>query len=74
MEPPKLEGLPPTSWLKPKQTAAITEALASGRGGQSSITTVKTDVAWPTLTDDKSDARDVVMFYEEFEDVCARQL
>ena len=50
------------------QTAAITEALASGRGGQSSITTVKTDVA---LTDDKSDARDVVMFYEEFEDVCA---
>ena len=53
------------------QTAAITEALASGRGGQSSITTVKADVAWPTLTDDKSDARDVVMFYEEFEDVCA---
>ena len=29
-------------------------------------------MAWPTLTDDKSDARDVVMFYEEFEDVCAR--
>ena len=28
-------------------------------------------MAWPTLTDDKSDARDVVMFYEEFEDVCA---
>ena len=43
------------------QTAAIAEALASGRGGQSSITTVKTDVAWPTLT----------VFYEEFEDVCA---
>ena len=42
------------------QTAAIVEALASGRGGQSSITTVKTDVAWPTLTDDKSDARHVV--------------
>ena len=30
-------------------------------------------MAWPTLTDDKSDARDVVMFYEELEDVCARQ-
>ena len=53
------------------QTAAITEALSLSRGGQSSISTVKADVAWPTLTDDKSDARDVVMFYEEFEDVCA---
>ena len=26
---------------------------------------------WPTLTDDKSDTKDVVLFYEEFEDVCA---
>ena len=52
------------------QTEALKEALAQ-RGGQSSITTVKTDLTWPTLTDDKSDARDVVLFYEEFEDVCA---
>ena len=59
--------LPPASLPKPAQTAAITEALSSGRGGQSSITTVKTDVAWPTLTDDKSGARDVVMFYEELQ-------
>ena len=35
------------------------------------LTTVKADVAWPTLTDDKSDARDVVVFYEEFANVCA---
>ena len=69
MEPPKLDG--ELAEALKAQTAAITEALASGRGGQSSITTVKTDGPWPTLTDDKSDARDVVMFYEEFEDVCA---
>ena len=47
------------------QTEALKEASAQ-RGGQSS-TTVKTDLTWPTLTDDKSDARDVVLFYEEFE-------
>ena len=46
------------------------EALSS-RGGANSITTVKTDLVWPTLTDDKSDTKDVVLFYEEFEDVCA---
>ena len=43
----------------------------SARGGSNSITTVKTDLVWPTLTDDKSDTKDVVLFYEEFEDVCA---
>ena len=53
-----------------EQTEALKEAL-SARGGQSSITTVKTDLVWPTLTDDKSDTKDVVLFYEEFEDVCA---
>ena len=46
------------------------EAL-SARTGSNSITTVKTDLVWPTLTDDKSDTKDVVLFYEEFEDVCA---
>ena len=46
------------------------EAL-SARGGSNSITTVKTDLVWPTLTDDKSDTKAVVLFYEEFEDVCA---
>ena len=53
-----------------EQTEALKEAL-SARGGQSSITTVKTDLVWPTLTDDKSDTKDVVLFYEESEDVCA---
>ena len=32
---------------------------------------MKTDLVWPTLTDDKSDTKDVVLYYEEFEDVCA---
>ena len=32
---------------------------------------MKTDVNWPTLTDDRSEARDVVQFYEEFEDCCS---
>ena len=53
-----------------EQTEALKEALSS-RGGSNSITTVKTDLVWPTLTDDKSDTKDVVLFYEEFEDVCA---
>ena len=53
-----------------EQTEALKEAL-SARGGSNSITTVKTDLVWPTLTDDKSDTKDVVLFYEEFEDVCA---
>ena len=38
---------------------------------QTSLTSVKTDVNWPTLTDDRSEARDVVQFYEEFEDCCS---
>ena len=53
-----------------EQTEALKEAL-SARAGSNSITTVKTDLVWPTLTDDKSDTKDVVLFYEEFEDVCA---
>ena len=53
-----------------EQAEALKEAL-SARGGSNSITTVKTDLVWPTLTDDKSDTKDVVLFYEEFEDVCA---
>ena len=32
---------------------------------------MKADLVWPTLTDDRSDTRDVSQFYEEFEDVCA---
>ena len=43
----------------------------SSRGNQSSATAVKADLVWPTLTDDRSDTRDVSQFYEEFEDVCA---
>ena len=53
-----------------EQTEALKEALSS-RGGSNSITTVKTDLVWPTLTDDKSDTKDVVLFYEEFEDAGA---
>ena len=32
---------------------------------------MKTDLVWPTLTDDKRDNKDVVLFYEELEDICA---
>ena len=39
-----------------EQTEALKEAL-SARGGSNSITTVKTDLVWPTLTDDKSDTK-----------------
>ena len=52
------------------QTQVLKEALA-GRGKDSSVTAVKTDLHWPTLGDDRADSRDVSQFYEEFEDVCA---
>ena len=52
------------------QTKALTEALKA-KPSQTSVTSVKTDVNWPTLTDDRSEARDVVQFYEEFEDCCS---
>ena len=48
----------------------VKDTLAS-RGSPSSVTAVKADLVWPTLTDDRSDTRDVSQFYEEFEDVCA---
>jgi len=55
------------------QTKVLQEALSSRGGGGpgSSVTSVKADLQWPTLTDERSDARDVALFYEEFEDVCA---
>ena len=53
-----------------QQTDVLKDSLA-GRGNQSSVTAVKADLVWPTLTDDRSDTRDVSQFYEEFEDVCA---
>ena len=53
-----------------EQTKVLREAL-SGKGSSTSITTVKADLQWPTLGDDRSDVRDVTQFYEEFEDVCA---
>jgi hypothetical protein len=52
------------------QTKVLQEALA-GKTGATSVTSVKTDVNWPTLTDDRSEARDVAQFYEEFEDCCS---
>ena len=53
-----------------EQTKVLKEALA-GRGKDSTVTAVKTDLHWPTLGDDRSDFRDVSLFYEEFEDICA---
>ena len=53
-----------------EQTKVLREAL-TGKGNSTSITTVKADLQWPTLGDDRSDVRDVTQFYEEFEDVCA---
>eukprot|EP00435_Cladocopium_sp_Y103_P020683 s114_g5.t1 len=52
------------------QTKVLQEALA-GKTGMTSVTSVKTDVNWPTLTDDRSEARDVAQFYEAFEDCCS---
>ena len=52
------------------QTKMLQETLTA-RGGVTSVTSVKTDVNWPTLTDDRSEARDVAQFYEEFEDCCS---
>ncbi|CAL1170400.1 unnamed protein product [Cladocopium goreaui] len=52
-----------------EQTKVLKEALA-GRGKDTSITSVKTDLHWPTLGDERADSRDVSQFYEEFEDVC----
>ena len=52
------------------QTKVLQEALGS-KAGTTSVTSVKTDVNWPTLTDDRSEARDVAQFYEEFEDCCS---
>ncbi|CAK9039750.1 unnamed protein product [Durusdinium trenchii] len=52
------------------QTKVLQEALGRG-GGNQSVTAVKTDLHWPTLTDERSDFKDVTLFYEEFEDVCA---
>ena len=48
------------------QTKVLQEALSSR-----SVTSVKADLQWPTLTDERSEARDGALFYEEFEDVCA---
>ena len=54
-----------------KQETEVLKDTLSRRSNQSSVTAVKADLTWPTLTDDRSDARDVSQFYEEFEDVCA---
>ncbi|CAK9013328.1 Uncharacterized protein SCF082_LOCUS11888 [Durusdinium trenchii] len=52
------------------QTKMLQETLMA-KGGVTSVTSVITDVNWPTLTDDRSEARDVAQFYEEFEDCCS---
>ena len=54
------------------QTEAITKlAERSGTKQRSSITSVRAEVKWPTLTDSQSDAKDVREFYDEFENVCS---
>ena len=50
------------------QTAALMKAL-EGRN-QSQVMSVKTDLQWPTLGDERSDSKDVSEFYEHFEDNC----
>ena len=65
----ELEALKRAAAIK-QQTEVLKDTLAS-RGNQLSVTAVKADLTWPTLTDDRSDARDVSQVYEEFEDVCA---
>ena len=50
------------------QTEVLKQAI--GKSTQGSITTVKTDLQWPTLSDDSTDVRDVTEFYESFEDNC----
>ena len=54
-----------------KQQTEVLKDTLSSRGNQSSVTAVKADLTWHTLTDDRSDTRDMSQFYEEFEDVCA---
>ena len=47
------------------QTKVLQEALSSRGGGGpgSSVTSIKADLQWPTLTDERSDAKDVALFY-----------
>ena len=52
-----------------EQTEVLKQAF-SGNRGSTSITTVKTDLHWPTLSDDLTDVKDVAEFYEAFEDNC----
>ena len=52
-----------------EQTEVLKQAF-SGNRGSTSITTVKTDLQWPTLSDDRTDVKDVAEFYEAFEDNC----
>ena len=52
-----------------EQTEVLKKAF-SNKGPTSSITTVKTDLQWPTLSDDMTDVKDVAEFYESFEDNC----
>ncbi|CAJ1448521.1 unnamed protein product [Effrenium voratum] len=50
------------------QTAALMKAL-EGRN-QSQVMSVKADLQWPTLGDERSDSKDVSEFYDHFEDNC----
>ena len=51
------------------QTTVLQAALGT-KSTHSTLTTVKADVHWPTLSDDRSDVKDVTNFYdEEFENI-----
>ena len=53
-----------------KEQAEVLKKAFSNKGPTSSITTVKTDLHWPTLSDDMTDVKDVAEFYESFENNC----
>lgn len=53
-----------------KEKTDVLKQAFSGNRGSTSITTVKTDLHWPTLSHDLTDVKDVAEFYEAFEDNC----
>lgn len=52
-----------------EQTEVLKKAF-SNKEPTSSITTVKTNLHWPTLSDDMTDVKNVAEFYKSFEDHC----
>ncbi|CAE7521007.1 unnamed protein product [Symbiodinium microadriaticum] len=61
----------PTRMARHLRQSGAASVADPGQGASELAAALKTDLVWPTLTDDKSGTKDVVLFYEEFEDVCA---